>query len=73
MELAPSNEQGYQLEMQAYQTIFLNFKYKPLSFVYVEIRTSRRVPTTPSMVQPITKPISPLRGGIGLEITPLPI
>jgi hypothetical protein len=37
----------------------------------VEIETNSRVPTMPSMVQPITKPISPLRGGIGLEFMPL--
>jgi hypothetical protein len=37
----------------------------------VEIGTSSRVPTTPFVVQLVTKLISPLRGGIGLEIIPL--
>jgi hypothetical protein len=29
-----------------------------------------RVPITPSMVQPISKPINPLKGGTSLEIIP---
>jgi hypothetical protein len=46
-----------------------------MSFVYVEIGTSSRVPTTPFVVQhvAITKPISPLKGGTCLKIIPLPI
>ncbi len=58
-----------------YQTTFLDFRYEPHNFVYVEIGTSNRIPATPSVVQPIaiTNPFSPLRGGIGLEIIPLPI
>ncbi len=43
----------------------------PLSFVFVEIRSNSRIPTMPSMVQLVTKLVSPLRGGIGLEIIPL--
>jgi hypothetical protein len=39
----------------------------------MEIGTSNKVSTTPAMVQPITKLVSPLRGGIGLKIIPLPI
>jgi hypothetical protein len=39
--------------------------------MFVEIRTSSRVLTTPYVVQPITKLVSPLRGGIDLEIIPL--
>jgi hypothetical protein len=37
----------------------------------VEIGTNSRIPITPSMVQPIFKPINPLRGGTSLEIIPL--
>jgi hypothetical protein len=61
------------LELQAYQIAFPHFKYKPLSFVLVEIGTSNRAPTTPFVVQHVatTKLISPLRGGIGLKIIPL--
>jgi hypothetical protein len=56
-----------------YQTTFPNFKYKPLSFVYVEIKTSSRILTTTFVVQLVAsiKPISPLRGGTCLEIVPL--
>jgi hypothetical protein len=50
MELAYFDEQSYQLELQAYQTIFLDFKYKPLSFVYMEIGTNGRILVTPSLV-----------------------
>jgi len=50
MELAHSDEQGYQLELQAYWIIFLDFKYKPLNFVYVETRTNNKAPSTPFMV-----------------------
>jgi hypothetical protein len=69
MELAHFNEQSYQLELHAYQTAFPYFKYEPPSFVFVEIGTNSKVPTMPSMVQPITitKPISPLRGGTCLK------
>jgi hypothetical protein len=71
MELAYSDEQNYQLELYAYRTSFPNFKYKPPSFMFVEIGISSKVLVTPSMVQPVIKPISPLRGGMGLEIIPL--
>jgi hypothetical protein len=39
----------------------------------VEIGTNNKVPAMPFVVQPIaiTKPVSPLRGGIGLKIIPL--
>jgi hypothetical protein len=40
MELACFNEQNYQLELQTYQNIFLDFKYEPLSFVSMEIGTN---------------------------------
>jgi hypothetical protein len=72
MELACFNEQGYQFELHAYQTAFLDFKYKPHSFVFVEIRTNNRVPTMPYVVQlvAITKLVGPLRGGTCLEIIP---
>jgi hypothetical protein len=73
MELACSDEHSYQLELQAYQIIFPNFKYEPLSFVSMEIGTNNRVLTTPFVVQPITKIVNPLRGGMGLELIPLPI
>jgi hypothetical protein len=33
------DEHVYQLELQAYWITFLDFKYKPLNFVFVEIRT----------------------------------
>jgi hypothetical protein len=36
----------------------------------MEIGTSNRVPTMPFVVQPIIKPVSPLRGGTSLEIIP---
>jgi hypothetical protein len=39
MELTHFNEHGYQLELQAYQTSFLNFKYEPPNFIYVELET----------------------------------
>jgi hypothetical protein len=39
----------------------------------VKIGTSSKVPTTPYVVQLVTKPISPLRGETCLEIIPLPI
>ncbi len=63
MELACSDEQNYQLELHAYQIVFPDFKYKPPSFVYVEIGTNSKVLISPPMVQCVTKPISPLRGG----------
>jgi hypothetical protein len=54
VELVPSNnEQNYQLELEAYQNVFPDFKYEPSSLVSMEIRTSNRVPATPSMIQPI--------------------
>jgi hypothetical protein len=73
MELVHSNEQNYQLELHTYWTTFHDFKYIPLSFVFVEIGTSMKVLATPFVVQPIaiTKPISPQRGGTSLEIIPL--
>jgi hypothetical protein len=70
MELAHFNEQSYQFELQAYKIAFPYFKYKPLSFVFVEIGTNSKVPTLPSMVQLVTKPISPLRGGTILKSCP---
>ncbi len=75
MELARSDEQNYQLELRAYWIIFPDFKYEPPSFIFVDIGTSRRAPTTPFVVQhvAITKPINPLKGGTSLEIIPLPI
>jgi hypothetical protein len=39
--------------------------------VFVEIGTSSRVPITPFMVQHVSKPFSPLRGGTSLEIIPI--
>jgi hypothetical protein len=39
----------------------------------VEIGTRSRIPTTPSMVQLVTKPLSSLKGGTSLKIIPLPI
>jgi len=47
---------------------FLKFQVQTPSFVFVEIGTSSRVPATPSMVQLVTKPVSPLRGGTCLKI-----
>jgi hypothetical protein len=75
MELARFDEESYQLELHAYQTAFLDFKYKLPNFVSTEIGTSNRAPTTPFVVQlvAITKPISPLRGGTSLKIIPLPV
>jgi hypothetical protein len=70
MELVHSHEQSYQLQLYAYQTAFPDFKYEPPSFISVEIGTISRVPATPSMVQHVTKPVSPLRSGICLEIIP---
>ncbi len=37
----------------------------------MEIGTSSRISSTPSMVQHVIKLVSPLRGGIGLETIPL--
>jgi len=45
----------------------------PPNFVSMEIETNSRIPITPSLVQHVTKPISPLKGGICLKIIPLPI
>jgi uncharacterized membrane protein len=39
--------------------------------MYVEIRTNSRISAMPSMVQLVTKLVSPLRGGTCLEIIPL--
>jgi hypothetical protein len=61
MELICYDEQSYLLEPQAYQIVFLDFKYEPPSFVFVEIGTNSRVPTMPFVIQPIIKPISPLK------------
>jgi hypothetical protein len=45
--------------------------------IYVELLASHAptstVPITPSMVQPFTKPIGPLRDATSLEIIPLPV
>ncbi len=71
MELAHFDEQRYLLKLQSYHTTFSHFKYEPSSFMYVEIGTNSRVPTMPYVVQPIIKPISPLRCGTCLEIIPL--
>ncbi len=73
MELAHFNEQGYQLELHAYRIVFPNFKYKPSSFISMEIGTNIKVPTMPFVVQlvAITKLVNPLRGGTSLEIIPL--
>ncbi len=73
MELTHFDEQGYQLELHTYQTIFLDFKSETPSFVSTKNKTSSRVISTPSMVQPIaiTKLVNPLKGGISLEIIPL--
>jgi hypothetical protein len=71
MEVVRFDEQSYQLGLQAYQTTFPDFKYESASFASMEIRTNSKVPTTPSMLQPITKLISPPRGGTCLEIIPL--
>jgi hypothetical protein len=79
MELARIGEHVYQLELQAYQTAFLDFKYEPTSFVYVEIKTSTRTssasftfgPNPREQLVVITKLISPIRGGTCLEIIPL--
>jgi hypothetical protein len=73
MELMCVDKQSYQLELQAYQIVFLDFKYKPFSFVSMEIITIGKALATPSMVQhvAITKLISPLKGGTCLEIIPL--
>jgi hypothetical protein len=61
------------LELQAYPPTFPNFKYKPHSFVFVEIRNNSKTPTTPTIVQlvVVTKLVNPLRGGIGLKILSL--
>jgi hypothetical protein len=75
MELAHSEEQSYQLELQAYCIVFPNFKYELPSFVYEEIGTSSKVRITRFVVQlvAITKLVSPLRGGTCLDIISLAI
>jgi hypothetical protein len=50
MELAHSDEHNYQLELHAYQITFLDFKYKPPNFVFMEIGTSNKILATPSVV-----------------------
>jgi hypothetical protein len=50
MELARFDEQSYQLELQAYQTILLELKYKPLSFLSMQIGTNGKIIVTPSVV-----------------------
>jgi hypothetical protein len=40
MELVPSDEHSYQLNLQTYQFVSLDFKYEPLSFVFMEIGTN---------------------------------
>jgi adenylosuccinate synthase len=71
MELSRCNEQGLQLELHAYRTTFLDFKYKPPSFVFAKNKTNSKILATPSMIQPIaiTKLVSLLKGGTSLEIT----
>jgi hypothetical protein len=49
MELVRFDEQNYQLELQAYQTAFLDFKYETPNFVFMEIGTISRLPVMPSM------------------------
>jgi len=41
--------------------------------MFVEIRTGSRISTMPFVVQLVIKLVSPLKGGIGLEIIPLPV
>jgi hypothetical protein len=50
MELVCSDEQSYQLEVHTYRTTLPNFKYKLPNFVFVEIGTNSKVPTTPFVV-----------------------
>jgi len=50
MEPAHFDKKNYQLKLHTYRTTFLDFKYGPLSFVYVKIGTSSRVLTMSSMV-----------------------
>jgi hypothetical protein len=50
MELTCCDEQSYQLELQACQIVFPDFKYEPPSFVFMEIGTSSRVLATPYVV-----------------------
>ncbi len=42
MKLTCFDEHSYQIELQAYQIAFLDFKYEPPNFVSVEIRTSSK-------------------------------
>jgi hypothetical protein len=70
MELVCFHEQSYQLELYAYQTVFLDFKYEPPSFVSMEIGTNSRILAMPFMVQHVTKLVSPLISGISLKIIP---
>jgi hypothetical protein len=46
-----------------------------LAFLSMKIITSSKVQVTPSLVPPIAiiKLVSPLRGGMSLEIIPLPV
>jgi hypothetical protein len=50
MELAHFDEHNYQLELHAYQIIFPNFKYKPPSFISMEIGTNNKVLSTTFMI-----------------------
>jgi hypothetical protein len=71
MELARFDEQGCQLELHAYQTTFLDFKYKPPNFISAENRTSSKVQQHHLWYNllPLTKLISPLKGGTSLKVT----
>jgi hypothetical protein len=71
MELAHSDEQSYKLELQVYQITLLDFKYETPSLVSVEMRINNKVSATPFVVQLVIKLVIPLKGGTGLEITPL--
>ncbi len=57
-----------------YRIIFLDFKYEPPSFVFIEIGTNSKTPTTPSVVHvATTRLVNPLKGGTYFKFISLPI
>jgi hypothetical protein len=80
MGLVKADEEVYQLELQVYQTISPNFKYK-FFFLSMEIGTNTRTTSATSSIFWLnlkeqlvtTKSINPIRRGTSLDIIPLPM
>jgi hypothetical protein len=72
LELLQFGEQVYQLELRAYHIGFPKFKYVPLDFVSIKIRTGTKtigatshiyISEQKEQIVVILKPNSPLRNG----------